>query len=37
MKSLALCLESFITFFSYVLCRITGKIRLSKIAEITND
>jgi len=32
-----LCLESFITFFSYVLCRITGKIRLSKIAEITND
>lgn len=37
MKSFALCLESFITFFSYVLRRITGKIRLSKIAEITND
>ncbi|PRW42699.1 hypothetical protein CSC04_3394 [Enterobacter roggenkampii] len=37
MKSFALCPESFITFFSYVLRRITGKIRLSKTAEIIND
>jgi predicted PurR-regulated permease PerM len=36
-KSFALCPESFITFFSYVLRRITGKIRLSKTAEIVND